>query len=118
MGHDAYFYIGNCMLPLKFDSHSFMPEENLKIVKRKTINKEGEIIYKNGTEGNKIKKGRGYYFVEPMNFKRILEAKILGELTMREQSVMEKNKFLIIMAVILGVLYLILKSQGIDVLAG
>ena len=121
-GHSAYVYIGNCMMPIKFSGKAFMPiEQFIKTAKKttkKVINAEGYEDEIEAYEGIRFK-GRGYYFAEPINFKRIMEAKLLGELMTK----VDANKAIINWTIILIggaiAIWILFKNVfGIDLLAG
>jgi len=116
-GHDAYIYIGNRMQPLRFDNESF-EVVTAKAFKQTIEDESGEVVEQEALQGLSTT-GKGYVYVDPSNFKRILNAKILGELMEREKNFIEKNALLIGLAIVAGLVYMVAKGVfGVDLLAG
>lgn len=116
--HSAYMYVGNCMLPLVFDEEAFNPASLSELVKKPIFNIDGEIDEAEAYKGAKLT-GRGYFFAEPSNFKRIMGAKLVGELTQKTEDGLKKAVNWIIVLIVIGAtIYFIMKSVfGIDILA-
>lgn len=114
--HPCYIYVGNCMMPIKFEAKAFNPIKT-DLVKRKTINEDGEEDEQEAQAGHKLKSS-GYYFIEPINFDRILNAKLIGELAVKESGIPTPIKWGLIFIVIGVAIYLMAKTFfGVDLLA-
>lgn len=115
-GHSAYIYIGNCMLPLVFDAKAFNPVMS-GLIKKLTVDADGNELTDEAKQGVKLESS-GYYFVDPVNFERIMNVRLIGELTTKENDIRKVVNWILIVVVIFGIIYLVAKGFGIDLLSG